>query len=78
MTSVTATWNVPGGESDIENRIRPKTPGSTKSSGKGDISIGKTRASPARRSTDGKTGVRKTSGRVGSIGNGGSVTRSKS
>ncbi|KAJ9638852.1 cell division control protein 14 [Coniosporium apollinis] len=78
-TSVTAMWNVPGGESDIENKVsRPKTPGSTKSSGKGDISVGKTRSSPLRRSTEGKTGVRKTSGRVGSIGNAGSVTRSKS
>ncbi|KAK4964226.1 cell division control protein 14 [Elasticomyces elasticus] len=47
---------------------RPKTPGSTKSgSGLGGISVGKSR-SPSRRSTDGKNGVRKTSGRVGSVG----------
>jgi cell division cycle 14 len=62
------------GESDAENtapnEIRPKTPAREKtSSGRGDISVGKTRASPSRRSTEAKSGVRKTSGRVGSVGN---------
>lgn len=47
---------------------RPKTPSHSKSgSGIGSLSIGK-RSSPIRRSTDGKTSVRKTSGRVGSSG----------
>ncbi|KAF2748890.1 phosphatases II [Sporormia fimetaria CBS 119925] len=77
-TSITATMTASyssaytvSGESDIENTAptsnRPKTP--REKAGKGEISIGKTRSSPARRSTDGKTGVRKTSGRVGSVGN---------
>jgi cell division cycle 14 len=70
-TTVTTTaWNYQG-ESDVENRsARPKTPGRSSGSGKGDISVGKIRASPTRRSTEGKTatGVRKTSGRVGSLG----------
>ncbi|KAK3110634.1 cell division control protein 14, partial [Teratosphaeriaceae sp. CCFEE 6253] len=48
--------------------VRPKTPGTTKSgNGIGSLSVGK-RSSPSRRSTDSKTGVRKTSGRVGSVG----------
>lgn len=78
LTTTTA-WNYPGGgggggaggESDVENRAaRPKTPGSTKSgSGSGNFSVGKVRTSPSRRSTEGKAGVRKTSGRVGSVGN---------
>lgn len=46
----------------------PKTPGTQKSgNGIGGLSIGK-RSSPSRRSTEGKTSVRKTSGRVGSVG----------
>ena len=46
---------------------RPKTPSHTKSgSGLGGLSIGK-RSSPIRRSTEGKTNVRKQSGRVGSV-----------
>lgn len=60
------------GESDIENTApptsQPKTPAREKS-GRGDLSVGKTRASPTRRSTEGKTGIRKTSGRVGSVSN---------
>ncbi|KAF2102476.1 phosphatases II [Rhizodiscina lignyota] len=45
----------------------PKTPGREKS-GKGEsLGVGKTRGSPLRRSTESK--VRKTSGRVGSVGN---------
>lgn len=72
-TVTTTSWPV-SAESDVENAApagsRPKTPAREKSnSGKGDISVGKTRASPTRRSTEGKTGVRKTSGRVGSVGN---------
>ncbi|KAF2015054.1 phosphatases II [Aaosphaeria arxii CBS 175.79] len=71
-TSVTTTWAATG-ESDSENVApaagRPKTPAREKSiSGRGDISVGKTRASPARRATESKAGVRKTSGRVGSVG----------
>ncbi|KAF2181987.1 tyrosine-protein phosphatase CDC14 [Zopfia rhizophila CBS 207.26] len=74
-TSTTmTTWNLAGGESDVENQglggTRPKTPAREKSgSGRSDISVGKTRASPTRRSTESKSGVRKTSGRVGSVGN---------
>ncbi|PVI05270.1 tyrosine-protein phosphatase CDC14 [Periconia macrospinosa] len=81
-TSMTSTvWRY-GGESDTENTApngaRPKTPsGKDKSgngSGTGSISVGKVRGSPTRRATESKAGVRKTSGRVGSIG---STTRSK-
>ena len=56
----------PDGESDIENHgsDRPKTPGHSKSgSGAGALSIGKQR-SPSRKASG---GVRKTSGRVGSV-----------
>jgi cell division cycle 14 len=75
-TTVTATsWNYAQEESDVENRVRPRSPArgaTTSGSVKGDISIGKIRASPTRRSTEGKNatanGVRKTSGRVGSLG----------
>ena len=77
--------------SDIENwghdsqggdkASRPKTPGSTKSgSGSGTIGVNKVRGSPMRRSaTSGETksGIRKTSGRIGSIG-ATAVARSKS
>ena len=53
-----------------ETSRRPKTP-SSKSAGTGSgintLSVGK-RSSPLRRSTEGKTSVRKTSGRVGSHG----------
>jgi cell division cycle 14 len=47
----------------------PKTPSATTKSGNGigSLSVGK-RSSPSRRSTEGKTNVRKTSGRVGSVG----------
>ena len=66
-------------ESDVENRTatppqRPKTPASTKSgSGAGSLGVAKVRVSPKRNSdkTPGlkdSTGVRKTSGRVGSVG----------
>lgn len=58
---------------------RPKTPGSTKSgSGCGTIGVAKVRATP-RRSADSRgdgKGVRKTSGRIGSVGAGG-MTRAK-
>lgn len=57
---------------------RPKTPGVLKSgNGIGGLSIGK-RSSPGRRSTEGKTSVRKTSGRVGSAGTGMGSTRAVS
>ena len=71
-----------GPMSDVENwtreshaadkNPRPKTPGSTKSgSGSGSLGVGKVRGSPTRRSAESrevKSGVRKTSGRVGSVG----------
>lgn len=82
-TTTVTTWGYPGagadvgGESDVENQnenlaaMRPKTPGRSGSGavgGKGDISVGKMRSSPLRRSTEErKAGVRKTSGRVGSM-----------
>jgi cell division cycle 14 len=83
-TSVTKTSLYIGAESDTENTAptiggRPKTPREkSNGSGRGDISVSKTRASPTRRSTDSKTqtaGVRKTSGRVGSVG--GNIMRPK-
>lgn len=71
-TSVTSTWTSYG-ESDAENTApagaNPKTPSREKSgSGHGSISVGKIRGSPSRRATESKSGVRKTSGRVGSVG----------
>jgi cell division cycle 14 len=70
-TSMTSTtWKYNGG-SDTENAAppgaRPRTPGAKEKSGTGSLSVSK-RSSPIRRSTEGKTGVRKTSGRVGSAG----------
>jgi cell division cycle 14 len=69
--TVTTSWPITG-DSDVENAApagaRPKTPRDKATSGRGDISIGKTRSSPSRKSTEGKTSVRKTSGRVGSVG----------
>lgn len=79
-TTTMTKWDVE--QSDVENRMtdgldaklsqisesgarRPKTPSSKSGSGNGSISVGK-RSSPLRRSTEGKTSVRKTSGRVGS------------
>jgi cell division cycle 14 len=44
---------------------RPRTPSAKPGNGIGSINVGK-RSSPLRRSTDGKTSVRKTSGRIGS------------
>ncbi|TID18317.1 phosphatases II [Venturia nashicola] len=79
-TTVTKTreWSTSlasaGAESDVENRAsgRPKTPArnSNSGSGKGDISMSKLRSSPSRRSGEvkGAVSVRKTSGRVGSLG----------
>jgi cell division cycle 14 len=76
QTSFTHTSFGFGDGSDAENTAplssRPKTPKEKSGSG---ISVVKVRSSPARRSTEGKTSVRKTSGRVGSVG---SVTRPKS
>ena len=51
----------------LASPTRPKTPGARAASGAGSLSIGK-RSSPSRRSTEGKTSIRKTSGRVGSVG----------
>lgn len=78
--------------SDIENWIqephtsekvaRPRTPGVTKSgSGSGTLGVNKMRGSPLRRSAESrevKGGVRKTSGRVGSVGAATAVSRSRS
>lgn len=82
-TTVTTTSYAPvysTGDSDIENMepgTHPKTPAREKSgSGRGDLSVGKVRTSPSRRSVEGKSGVRKSSGRVGSVGNP-SLMRSK-
>ena len=75
-------WGVEGSGVG-EKPIRPKTPASTKSgSGSGSLGVLKVRGSPVRRSTDSRegrvgSGVRKTSGRVGSVGAVG-VGRSKS
>jgi cell division cycle 14 len=71
-TTMTSTWTTYG-ESDAENTapgaMNPKTPSREKSgSGHGSISVGKIRGSPSRRNPEAKSGVRKTSGRVGSIG----------
>lgn len=64
-----------------EKPSRPKTPGSTKSgSGSATLGVAKMRGSPVRRSAESremKAGVRKTSGRVGSVG-ATAVARSKS
>ena len=49
------------------SQTRPKTPSAKSGNGMGSLSVGK-RSSPVRRSTEGKTSVRKTSGRVGSVG----------
>ena len=84
-TTVT-TWQYPGdGMSDIENDgpqdvvspSRTKTPGRSSTAGRGELSIGKNRSSPMRRNTDTKSGVRKTSGRIGSMGSGTVTTKTK-
>ena len=58
-------------ESDLPGAFnsptRPRTPNTKSGNGMGSLSVGK-RSSPIRRSTEGKTSVRKTSGRVGSVG----------
>lgn len=60
---------------DSTSPTRPKTPNTRSGNGSGSLSIGK-RSSPSRRSTEGKTSVRKSSGRVGSIA-GQSLNRSQ-
>ena len=60
---------------------RPKTPATSKSgSGSGTLGVAKMRSSPVRRSADSREvkngGVRKTSGRIGSVGGGLSRSRS--
>ncbi|QIW95546.1 hypothetical protein AMS68_001064 [Peltaster fructicola] len=79
-TTTTTKWDGLNDGSDSENNpmcgnelllddaspSRPKTPNVRSGNGSGALSIGK-RSSPSRRSTEGKTSVRKTSGRVGSI-----------
>jgi len=73
-TTVTATWGFADASdaSDVENRAsaaddKKRSGGAVRAAaGKGDIAVGKVR-SPLRRSHDAKAGVRKTSGRVGSL-----------
>ena len=69
LTSEVSNWDQ--GLNAVE-KTRPKTPASSKSgNGSGTLGIGKLRPSPARRSAESreiKGGVRKTSGRVGSVG----------
>ena len=64
-----------------EKVSRPKTPASTKSgNGSGTLGVNKIRASPAKRTGESREvrgGIRKTSGRVGSVGTSG-VSRSRS
>lgn len=79
--------------SDVENWIqepassdkpsRPRTPAATKSgSGSGTLGVSKMRGSPIRRSAESrevaKNGIRKTSGRVGSVGVAGGAASSRS
>jgi len=81
-TTTMTKWDIEG--SDVENQNmngqtdpmldvtgsrtgKVKTPITKSGSGAGSLTVGK-RTSPSRRSTEGKTSVRKTSGRVGSIG----------
>lgn len=81
-TTTTTKWDVPTEGSDSENRPgsaeemldamasptrAPKTPSAKSGNGIGSLSVSK-RSSPIRRSTEGRTSVRKTSGRVGSAG----------
>ena len=65
----------------VEKVSRPKTTASTKSgNGSGTLGVNKTRTSPAKRSGESREvrgGIRKTSGRVGSVGTSG-VSRSRS
>lgn len=71
-TTTVTTWGYPGDASDVENQDvamverKGKSPGRA-ASGKGELAMGKVRGSPVRRSQEGKSGVRKTSGRVGSM-----------
>lgn len=74
LTDASDTENKPLIEQDSDSTMlhdsvspsRPKTPSTRSGNGSGSLSIGK-RSSPSRRSTEGKTSVRKTSGRVGSV-----------
>lgn len=83
-TTTTTKWDVDNSDAEnrpetvdeevnmaISDRMaspcRPKTPSTKSGNGIGSLSVGK-RSSPIRRSTEGKTSVRKTSGRVGSAG----------
>ncbi|KAJ9632295.1 cell division control protein 14 [Taxawa tesnikishii (nom. ined.)] len=81
-TTTMTKWDVDDG-SDVENRILDDAAGVKEEdaqlesgSGIGSLSQAK-RNSPLRRSTEGKTSVRKTSGRVGSVGAAASATRSR-
>ena len=68
-TTTMTKWDVASESEDLENRemspLRPKTPGlkeGRSGSGAGSLNVGKRKESPSR------SGVRKTSGRVGSVG----------
>ena len=79
MMAETENWASERPGAEINSR--PKTPGGTKyGNGSGTLGVSKMRSSPARRngeSREVKGGVRKTSGRVGSVGtNGASRSRS--
>jgi len=86
-TTTVTTWGFPGTDSETENindglaALHPKTParsGSGIVGGKGDVSVGKMRSSPLRRSTEErKAGIRKTSGRVGSMSRANAVVKAE-
>jgi len=67
-TTVTATWDFGDAASDVENRGAAAADDKKRAAAaaKPDIAVAKAR-SPLRRSQDTKAGVRKTSGRVGSL-----------
>lgn len=86
-TMTTTKWDVEGSDTENQDILmeadgldamglkqrKPKTPSSKSGSGMGNLLVSK--RTPSRRSTEGKTAVRKTSGRVGSVGS--TATRSR-
>ena len=88
-TTTTTEWNIAADEDtkgvpDVDNAQETqdapppytKTPSSRNGSGAGTLTVPK-RRSPLRRSTDTRSGIRKSSGRVGSVGVVGAVTKSR-
>jgi len=75
-TTTTTEWTIP----EEERALAAKTPSTSRSgSGAGSINLGK-RASPLRKVTgpiDARSGIRKTSGRIGSVGTIAHVTKVK-